>query len=82
MFSYTPIVYMAIIIAIVGQWAMYHTRWGLRLRSLGEHPFAADTVGISVTRGRYSAVIMSGVLGGLAGANLTLEQVGIVHRRT
>lgn len=75
-FSYTPIVYMAIIIAIVGQWAMYHTRWGLRLRSLGEHPFAADTVGISVTRGRYSAVIMSGLLGGLAGANLTLEQVG------
>lgn len=75
-FSYTPIVYMAIIIAIVGQWAMYHTRWGLRLRSLGEHPQAADTVGISVIRGRYSAVVMSGVLGGLAGANLTLEQVG------
>jgi simple sugar transport system permease protein len=75
-FSYTPIVYMAIIIAVVGQWAMYHTRWGLRLRSLGEHPQAADTVGISVIRGRYSAVVMSGVLGGLAGANLTLEQVG------
>ncbi len=46
--SYTPIVYMAIFIAIFGQWAMYHTRWGLRLRSLGEHPRAADTVGISV----------------------------------
>ena len=75
-FSYTPIVYMAIIIAVVGQWALFNTRWGLRLRSLGEHPRAADTVGISVIRGRYSAVIMSGLLGGMAGANLTLEQVG------
>lgn len=75
-FSYTPIVYLAIIITIVGQWALFNTRWGLRLRALGEHPRAADTVGISVTRGRYSAVIMSGALGGLAGANLTLEQVG------
>jgi general nucleoside transport system permease protein len=76
LFSYTPIVYMAIIIAIVGQWALFKTRWGLRLRALGEHPRAADTVGISVIRGRYSAVIVSGALGGMAGANLTLEQVG------
>jgi simple sugar transport system permease protein len=67
---------MAIIIAIVGQWAMFKTRWGLRLRSLGEHPMAADTVGINVHRGRYSATIISGMLGGLAGANLTLETVG------
>ena len=75
-FSHTPIVYMAIIIAIVGQWAMYHTRWGLHLRALGEHPRAVDTVGINVRRGRWVAVLMSGVLAGLAGANLTLEQVG------
>jgi general nucleoside transport system permease protein len=75
-FSYTPIVYLAIIIAVVGQWALFRTRWGLRLRALGEHPRAADTVGISVIRGRYSAVIVSGALGGMAGANLTLEQVG------
>jgi general nucleoside transport system permease protein len=75
-FSYTPIVYMAIIIAVVGQWALFRTRWGLRLRALGEHPRAADTVGVSVIRGRYSAVIVSGALGGMAGANLTLEQVG------
>ena len=74
--SYTPIVYAAIIIALVGQWAMFKTRWGLRLRSLGEHPMAADTVGISVHRGRYMATIVSGMLGGLAGANLTLETVG------
>ncbi|MBN2404226.1 MAG: ABC transporter permease [Coriobacteriia bacterium] len=74
--SHTPIVYMAIIIAIVAQWAMFRTRWGLHLRALGEHPRAVDTVGVSVIRGRWIAVLMSGGLAGLAGANLTLEQVG------
>lgn len=74
--SFTPIVYLAIIAAVLGQWAMYRTRWGLRLRALGEHPRAADTVGIRVIAGRYAAVLISGALGGLAGANLSLEQVG------
>lgn len=75
-FSYTPIVYVAIFVAIFAQWAMYRTRWGLRLRALGEHPRAADTVGVRVQASRYMAVLISGALGGLAGANLTLEQVG------
>jgi simple sugar transport system permease protein len=74
--SHTPIVYLAIIIAIVAQWAIYRTRWGLRLRALGEHPRAVDTVGVNVYRGRWVAVLISGGLAGLAGANLTLEQVG------
>ncbi len=74
--GHTPLVYITIVIAIAAQWALYRTRWGLRLRALGEHPRAADTVGISVVRGRYMAVLMSGALAGLAGANLTLEQVG------
>jgi general nucleoside transport system permease protein len=74
--SFTPIVYIAIFAAIFGQWALFRTRWGLRLRALGEHPRAADTAGIGVLAGRYRAVLISGVLGGLAGANLTLEQVG------
>jgi ABC-type uncharacterized transport system permease subunit len=74
--GHTPLVYATVVIAVVTQWAMYRTRWGLRLRALGEHPRAADTVGISVTRGRYVAVLMSGALAGLAGANLSLEQVG------
>jgi simple sugar transport system permease protein len=74
--SHTPLVYFAIALAIVGHWWMKRTTWGLRLRALGEHPRAADTVGINVVRGRYYAVLMSGVLAGLAGANLALEQVG------
>ena len=74
--SHTPIVYLTIIIAILAQWAMFHTKWGLRLRALGEHPRAVATVGVNVYRGRWVAVLMSGALGGLAGANLTIEQVG------
>jgi simple sugar transport system permease protein len=75
--SHTPLVYLAIAIALATQWAMYHTRWGLRLRGLGEHPRAVDTAGVSVARGRWVAVLMSGALGGLAGANLSIEQVGV-----
>ena len=75
--SHTPIVYAAIIIALATHWAMYHTRWGLRLRALGEHPRAVDTAGVSVARGRWAAVLMSGALAGLAGANLSIEQVGV-----
>lgn len=75
-FSYTPIVYVGIFLAIFLTWALFRTRWGLRLRALGEHPRAADTVGISVVRGRWAAVMISGLMAGLAGANLSLEQVG------
>ncbi len=74
--SYTPIVYLGVFLAIFLTWAMYRTRWGLRLRALGEHPRAADTVGVNVLRGRWVAILISGAMAGLAGANLTLEQVG------
>ncbi len=74
--SYTPIVYFGMFAAIFLTWALYRTRWGLRIRALGEHPRAADTVGVSVIRGRWFAVLLSGAMAGLAGANLTLEQVG------
>lgn len=75
-FSHTPIVYLAILIAIIAHFAVYRTKWGLRLRALGEHPRAVDTVGVNVYRGRWVAVVISGGLAGLAGANLTIEQVG------
>jgi len=61
---------------------MYRTRWGLRLRALGEHPRACDTTGVSVYRGRWVAVLMSGALAGLAGANLSIEQVGVFQENS
>ncbi|MDZ4169103.1 MAG: ABC transporter permease [Coriobacteriia bacterium] len=75
-FSYTPIVYFGMFAAVFLTWALYRTRWGLRLRSLGEHPRAADTMGVNVSAGRWFAILVSGFMSGLAGANLTLEQVG------
>ena len=74
--SYTPIVYIGMFMAVFLTWAMYRTRWGLRLRALGEHPRAADTAGVNVLRGRWFAVLVSGFMAGLAGAQLSLEQVG------
>lgn len=76
LFSHTPIVYLTIVIAVIAHLAVYKTKWGLRLRALGEHPRAVDTVGVNVYRGRWGAVLISGALAGLAGANLTIEQVG------
>lgn len=59
--------YLAIIVAILAWFVMYKTPFGLRLRSVGEHPMAADTMGINVTKMRYTAVIISGAFGGIGG---------------
>jgi ABC-type uncharacterized transport system permease subunit len=60
--------YVAILLAIVVWFVVYKTPFGLRLRSVGEHPMAADTMGINVTKMRYIGVILSGAFGGLGGA--------------
>lgn len=60
--------YVAILIAILAWFIVYKTKFGLRLRAVGENPQAADTLGINVYLMRYSGVLLSGVLGGMGGA--------------
>lgn len=72
-------VYVAIALALMSHFALWRTRWGLRLRSVGEHPLAADTVGINVYAMRYWGVLLSGFFAGLAGASLS---IGLVSRFT
>jgi ABC-type uncharacterized transport system permease subunit len=79
-FSHPPITYLTFILVIVVHYLLFFTRWGLRSRSVGEHPRAADTVGINVFRTRYVNVILGGCLAGLAGAFLSLEAVGTFDR--
>ncbi len=64
-------------IAVIGvQVALFYTRWGLRVRAVGEHPTAADTVGIAVLWTRYRNVIIGGMIAGIGGAYLTIGSVG------
>ena len=80
LFNNPPITYLAIILVFVVQFALFRTVWGLRTRAVGEHPSAADTVGINVKITRYINVTLAGAFAGLAGAYLTLEAVGSFER--
>ncbi len=71
-----PIAMSTIVLVIIIQVLLFRSRWGLRTRAVGEHPKAADTVGINVIRLRYRNVLLGGVFAGLAGAYLTLEATG------
>jgi len=75
-FNTNLFVYLMFLFLIVIQVALFSTRWGLRLRSVGEHPKAADTLGINVIKTRYMAVLLSGLVAGIAGAFFTLGSVG------
>jgi simple sugar transport system permease protein len=71
-----PIAMSVIVLVVISQILLFRSRWGLRTRAVGEHPKAADTVGINVIGLRYRNVLMGGVFAGLAGAYLTLEATG------
>jgi len=76
LFDNNMFVYAMFIFLFVIQIALFYTRWGLRLRSVGEHPKAADTLGINVFRTRYMAVILGSMMAGFGGAYFTLGSVG------
>jgi general nucleoside transport system permease protein len=69
-----PLIWLGIACTIAVAWVLYRTRFGLRVRAVGEHPAAATSVGINVNRVRYTAVALSGGLAALGGAYLALDQ--------
>lgn len=66
------LVFLAFLLVPLVWWVLFKTPWGLRLRAVGEHPEAAETMGVNVIQMRYTAVILSGVLAGIAGAYLSI----------
>ena len=75
-FNQTLIVYIMYLAVPLVAWGLYKTRWGLRLRAVGEHPQAADTVGIKVNPTRFWNVLLAGAIAGIGGAYFTLGSVG------
>jgi simple sugar transport system permease protein len=76
LFNLSPIIYTMFALLIITQILMNKTRWGLRVRSVGEHPKAADTLGINVFRVRYISVLLSGAIAGLAGTYMSIGAAG------
>lgn len=75
-FQQTILAYLAGVSVLVVWLLLFRTKWGLRVRAVGEHPEAADTVGISVRRVRWSAVLVGGLFAGLGGAFFTIGVTG------
>jgi simple sugar transport system permease protein len=79
-FRHNIFVYTLFVLVIVIHLGLYYTRWGLRVRAVGEHPRAADTVGINVYRVRYVNVILGGMVAGFGGAYFTIGSTGGFER--
>jgi simple sugar transport system permease protein len=79
-FRQPALVYVLYVIVALVAWSLYRTRWGLRVRAVGEHPKAADTVGITVTRTRYRTILLAGAIAGLGGAYYSLVSVSGFNR--
>jgi simple sugar transport system permease protein len=75
-FNHTLLIYLTFLLVIGIQLMLYYTRWGMRTRAVGEHPRAADTLGVNVFKIRYINVIVGGIVAGLGGAYLVLGSVG------
>lgn len=75
-FENSPIVYLMLLVVVVLHIVLFYTPWGLRTRAVGEHPKAADTLGVNVYLMRYVNVIIGGVIAGLGGAYFTVGAVG------
>jgi simple sugar transport system permease protein len=81
--GHTVLVYATFLLGPLAWWTLQHTRFGLRLRAVGENPAAVDTAGISVAGLRYRAVLIAGVLCGIAGAYISVAQsAGFVREMT
>lgn len=80
LFSQTVLVYLAVAAAVLVWFVLFKTTWGLRIRSVGEHPKAADTVGINVYGIQWSAVLFGGVFAGLGGAFFTVGSIGAFNK--
>ena len=80
LFSSGPITYLALVLLVLLGVSLFHSRWGLRTRAVGEHPSALDTVGGSVLARRYVNLTLAGGIAGLAGVYLSLESVGAFER--
>jgi ABC-type uncharacterized transport system permease subunit len=75
-FNHLPLVYVGYLLVPLVYYILYRTTWGLKIRAVGDHPHAADTVGISVVKVRYACLLFSGAFSGLAGAFLSIGLLG------
>ncbi len=76
LFDQTIIVYLMYVVVILIHVGLFRSKWGLRMRAAGEHPTAAESVGINVNRTRFRNVILAGAIAGLGGAYFTIGAVG------
>ena len=75
--NFKPTVYLALVAVGVTYYLLFYTSFGLRIRSVGEHPHAADSLGISVKKIRYICVVISGMLAGLGGAHMSIGTLDV-----
>ena len=75
-FNQSPVIYIMFLMILITHVFYYYTKWGLRVRAVGENPKAADTLGINVFRLRYISVLVSGAIAGFGGAYMSIGQIG------